>query len=279
MRTRKPMRWLAGTVIGVLALLIQTSAFAQLSCTSKTTSGGGGNFIVNVTQESQNGRTTYTYSFQNAPGKNGNPNKFFLYVKQGLNLEVPAPALDCLNGCADPVYLATGSNTGGFPPDAWKNVRHLDGVGANNIAISRQYSITANDRFRPEESITTILLGLGSTYESCGPIFGPTNPLVPTIEGSPLQQITAELTMANGCKYIATANTTDNIITNLTTHPDTPFASSEPPHNGEACTVETEDCATALGLVFCPPVKLGSHFLQSTVGGTCYAPRNIKFPC
>lgn len=265
-----------GAVVGTVALLLfsANNVFAQSQCASQTTSHGPGHFIVNVTQETQNGRRIYTYSMSSPGGHN--PSKFFIWVAKGLNLEEPINTFECLGGCSLS-YVTPHETAGAFPPaEAWKVAHHQDGVVSPAVSINKQFRFTVNERFKPEESVTTILLAKAGGYEHCGPIFGPTTPRPTTIEGSPLQAITAELTMANGCKYIATANLTDNLVTNLTAHPDTPNATVAP---FEACTVETEDCATALGLVFCPPVKLGDHFLQSVPGGTCYAPRNIKFPC
>ena len=73
------------------ALLATTNIFATNdnendngnynTCSSRTIFHTPGNFIVNVAQTTLNGQRTYKYTITNAPGKNGNPNKFFVYVR------------------------------------------------------------------------------------------------------------------------------------------------------------------------------------------------------
>src|SRR6266849_3750926 len=83
--------------LAIVTMLAASNTFAQTSCTSKTTSEGTGNFIVNVSQQTQNGISSYLYSIQNVVGKNGNPNKFFAFVKQGLNIPPDLVAKDTTN--------------------------------------------------------------------------------------------------------------------------------------------------------------------------------------
>lgn len=274
MKTEKSLLWSAGAVV-IAALLAATNVFAQLSCTSKTTKEETGNFIVNVVQTTFNGQRTYEYTMTNAPGKNGQPNKFFVYVKDGLDNDLSS-TICAGDNCSPATYLNHNETLGGFPPEVWSVNNHEDGVGATNVAIDKVITLNVPERFKPEEAVTTVVLGIGSQYEHCGPIYGPTTPAAQEgFPGSPLVSTVSRKTFANGCVYDVTAGSTTNIVESMT--PVTAYA-TVPPY--EACTVDSNaDCATDLGLAFCPPGELGRPPLQSVAGGICYYPPNLKFAC
>jgi hypothetical protein len=203
-----------------------------------------------------------------------NPNKFFAFVMQGLSGVLSAT--DVTSNTAG-FYVTPHNFNSSFPPaDAWKVVHHEDGVVFPSVAIGHHLQIAVSERFKPAEGLTTILLGIGSTYEHCGPILGPTTPEAPTFQGSPLVTTTSRQTFANGCIYDVTAGETDNIITSMTAV--TANATVAP---FEACTVTNSPniCEQELGIPFCPPGELGRPPLQSLPGGTCYYPPNLKYPC
>jgi hypothetical protein len=255
--------------------------FAQTSCTSKTASEGAGNFIVSVNEQTQSGITSYLYSIQNAAGKSGNPNKFFVFVERGLNAPPALVAKDLTNNSLG-AYVTPHQSASSFPPaEAWKVVHHQDGVVIPSLAIGHQIQLQVSERYKPQEGVTTILLGIGSTYEHCGPILGPTRPAAQTLQGSPLVSTTSHLCFANGCCYFATAGLTDNIITNMADDPNTPFETVCGPSGCQACHVTTSPniCETDLDIPFCPPTELGRPPLQSEAGGTCYCAPNLKYPC
>jgi len=267
--------------LAIVTMLAASNSFAQTSCTSKTTSEGAGNFIVNVNHQTQNGISSYLYSIQNVVGKNGNPNKFFAFVKQGLNTPPDLVAKDTTNNSLG-AYVTPHQFSSSFPPaDAWKVVHHQDGVVLPSLAIGHQIQLQVSERYKPEEGVTTILLGIGNTYEHCGPILGPTTPAVQEFQGSPLVSTTSHLCFENGCCYFATAGLTDNIITNMTDDPNTPFETVCGPSGCQACHVTNSPniCEIELDLTFCPPTELGRPPLQSVPGGTCYCPPNLKYPC
>ncbi len=272
METRKSLLLSAG-VVAIVALLASTNVFAQLSCTSKTTGEAAGVFTVNVVPQTLNGRTTYTYTVSGA-----NANKLFVYVKKGLGSDL----LSFVDTSPGGVYVTPHGTAGGFPPpDAWKVVHHQDGVAFTSVAIGHTFTLDVPERFKPEEGVTTILLGIKTTYEHCGPILGPTTPTAPTFQGSPLVNTTSHQTFANGCSYFVTAGETDNIITSMVVDPATPFETVCGPSGCQACTVDNtpNSCETDLGLAFCPPAELGRPPLQSVLGGTCYYPKNLKYTC
>ncbi len=272
--------------LAIVTMLAAPNTFAQTSCTSKTTSEGAGAFIVTVNHQTQNGISSYLYSIQNAPGKHVNPNKFFAFVKQGLNNPPDLVAKDTTNNNSG-AYVAPHQFSSSFPPaDAWKVVHHQDGVVIPSVASGHQVQLQVSERYKPEEGVTTILLGVGSTYEHCGPILGPTTPGVQeAFQGSPLVSTTSHLCFANGCCYFATAGLKDNIVTDMTDDPDTPFetvgcgGSSQPACQACHVTNSPNICEIELGLAFCPPTELGRPPLQSVPGGICYFAPNLKYPC
>jgi len=262
-------------VVAIVALLSATNVFAQLSCTSRTTGEAAGVFTVNVVPTTQNGRTTYTYTVSGA-----NANKLFVYVKKGLGSDLVALVDGAPSGSIS--YVTPHGTSAGFPPpDAWKVVHHQDGVIFPSVAIGHTFTLDVPERFKPEEGVTTLLLGIKTTFEHCGPILGPTTPEAPSFQGSPLVTTTSHQTFANGCSYFVTAGETDNIITSMTVDPATPFETVCGVSGCQACAVDntTNSCQTDLGLTFCPPAELGRPPLQSVPGGICYYPKNLKFTC
>jgi hypothetical protein len=207
MEPRKSLLLSAG-VIAIVALLAATNVFAQLSCTSKTTGENPGVFTVTVNPVNQNGRTTYTYTVTGA-----NANKLFVFVKNGFGTPPSNNLVTLVDGSPGGVLVTPHNFTGGFPPaETWRVVHHLDGVVFTSIAIGHTFTLDVPERFKPEEGLTTVFLGIKSTYEHCGPILGPTTPASPTFQGSPLVTTTSRQTFANGCAYFVTAGETDNII-------------------------------------------------------------------
>jgi hypothetical protein len=277
MDIRKPLLFSAG-VLAFVAMLAAPNAFAQTSCTSKTTSETAGIFTVTVNAVNQNGRTIYTYTVTGA-----NANKLFVFVKQGLGpLGPDLVALVDGSPSGSISYVTPHNFASGFPPaDAWKVVHHQDGVVFPSIAINHTFTLNVPERFNLQEGLTTLLLGTGSTYQHCGPILGPTTPAAQEFPGSPLVNTTSHLCFADGCCYFATAGLTDNIITNMTDDPNTPFETTCGPSGCQACHVTNSPniCEIDLGLTFCPPGELGRPPLQSVPGGTCYYPPNLKYPC
>lgn len=276
MKTRKSLLLLAG-VLAIVALLAATDVFARSSCTSETTTHATGNFIVNVAQITLNGRTSYTYTMSSPIGKN--PNKFFIYVKDGLEGNLVSSIAPCATLPCPGVYVDHNEFNGSFPPaEVWKVNGHQDGVVFPAVAIDKVITLDVPERLKPEESTTTVLLGIGTTYEHCGPIFGPTTPATPSFQGSPLVTTTARLCFANGCCYNATVGVTDNIINSMTTASDTPNATVSP---FEACTVTNSPniCEIETGLTFCPPQELGRPPMQDLPGGTCYTGSGTKYAC
>jgi hypothetical protein len=204
-------------VLAIVAMLAASNTFAQTSCTSKTTSETAGVFTVTVNAVNQNGRSIYTYTLTGA-----NANKLFVFVKQGLRPDLVALVDGAPSGSAS--YVTPHNFASGFPPaDAWKVVHHQDGVVFPSIAINHTFTLNVPERFNLQEGLTTLLLGIGSTYQHCGPILGPTTPATQEFQGSPLVSTTSHLCFENGCCYFATAGLTDNIITNMTDDPNTPF--------------------------------------------------------
>ena len=288
MQTRKSLLLSAG-VIAIVALLASTNAFAQFeTCTSQalnkrgTAEDGDGNFIVSVEQTTLAGRTTYKYSVARTPGSNANPTKFFVYVRHGLDSEDGFSA-QRLPTQEDGEYVTPHDpGAGGFPPaETWLFTHHEDGVAFTAIAINNQYTVDVKSRFKPESSLTTVLLGIGSTFEHCGPIFGPKNEATPVFEGSPLQSTRPRLSFDNGCSYFATVEPTTGVITSLEGDPDTPFETNFPEgEQPQACVALLEEsCETDLVLEHCGIGNIAYPPIQSEPGGTCYYPPNIKFPC
>ncbi|MGE5305977.1 MAG: hypothetical protein ACM3TN_21910 [Alphaproteobacteria bacterium] len=281
METKKFL--LSAAVLAVVALAAAANVFAQSSCTSKTTSEGTGNFVVNVTQQTyltnQGVRRTYTYTMTSPSGKN--PNKFFVFVQPGLNGDLVGKNLTANSlGSYQTPDTFVGSNP---PAAAWNVVHHEDGVGFTNVAINAAIQLDVSERYKPDQAVTTILLSISNTFEHCGPIFGPTTPEPPEFQGSPLVQTVSTKTFANGCIYDVVAGETDQNIISMTLNPNSPafetVFSGPSPQPCSVTTVTLGTCEHDTGLVFCPVLKLGQPPIQSTAGGTCYYPTNIKFTC
>ena len=273
METRKSLLLSAGA-IAIAALLAATDAFAQLSCTSRTTGENPGTFTVTVNPVTQSGRTIYTYTVTGA-----NANKLFIFVKKGLGTNL----VSLRNSSPGGTYLTPHTTDGGFPPlDTWRAVHHQDAVNFNNIAIGNTFTLDVPERYKPEEGLTTVLLGIKSTFEHCGPILGPTTPEAPTFPGSPLVQTVSAKTFANGCIYDVVADETGGNILAMALNANSPSTETVCGIGGcKPCAVVTAPniCETETGFPFCPPLKLGQPPIQSQPGGTCYYPRNIKFTC
>jgi hypothetical protein len=281
MQIRKYLLLSAGVTV-IVALFAMTEVLAQSSCTSKTTCEGTGNFKVNVAETTQDGRRIYTYSLQSLTGKN--PNKIFFFAMKGLKNEEGFTAYDIFNSPPTPgTYLTPHNYYGSFPPaDAWKVVHHEDGVVFTTIAKEHIFQFNAKERFKPEESLTTVLIGIGSTFEHCGPIYGPTGPAAPEFGGSPVSDIVARICFKDGCCYWMTAGATDNIVKDVVPDDNTPNETVGCGGSGQpaclACTVTDANCEQELSITFCPPLELGRPPLQGSPGGICYA-KGKKFPC
>jgi hypothetical protein len=288
MKTRKFLL-LASGVIAIAALLATTNAFAQFDqCTSYAIDRKGnavpGSNTVAVDQTTEAGRTTYTYTVTG-----DNANKFFVWVRRDLYSSDPGFSATCTGGggCVGE-YVVPGDTPGNFPPaEAWNYARHEDGVVYQNIAINNQLILNVKERFQPEESLTTVLLGSASGFEFCGPIYGPKNPATPEFEGSPVSgDIKARIEFENGCSYNLTAGATDNLVKAVERHPDSPDyetvgcgGEGQPACQECQPIVEPGICESDTGFPFCPPLELGRPPLFTVPGGTCYAPPNIKYPC
>jgi hypothetical protein len=279
METGKSSLFSAGA-LAIMAMLAASNTFAQTSCTSKTTSEGAGVFTITVNPVNQNGRTIYTYTVTGA-----NANKLFVYVKRGLGPDLVALVDGTPSGSIS--YVTPHQFASSFPPaEAWKVVHHQDGVIFPSIAINHTFTLDVPERFNLQEGLTTLLLGIGSTYQHCGPILGPTTPAAQEgFEGSPVANITSKLCFNDGCCYDATSGPRDNIIVSMVPRPETPVETVGCGGTGQPacqpCTVTNSPfiCEDDLQIPFCPPLELGRPPLQSEVGGTCYAPPNLKFPC
>jgi hypothetical protein len=164
-------------------------------------------------------------------------------------------------------------------------VHHQDGVVFTNIAIGHSFTLDVPERFKPEEGLTTLLLGHGSTFEHCGPLVGPTTPAAQGAQGgfanSPVASITSKLCFKNGCCYDATAGARDNIIVSMVPRPETHVETVCGPLGCQLCKVTNDPfiCEDDLDIPFCPPLELGRPPLQSEEGGICYAPPNLRFRC
>jgi hypothetical protein len=274
-------------LITILALLVAVNAFAQFDqCASYTLDKKGdpvpGNFTVTVNQTAENGRRTYTY---NVSGDN--MNKFFVWVAHDLDSEEGFSATCDSSPDCQGTYLEPFMSTGGFPPDeAWNFTLHQDGVGYTSVNVNNNLVIDVKDRFRPEKSLTTVLVGLNNETEWCGPIYGPTGPSADVFEGSPISgNVVADITAESGCKYKFTAGVTTNIITHVAVHPDSPpyelygcGGTGQPACKPCEVTYSPGICERDLGIPFCPPTELGRPPLKGEEGGTCYC-GPYKFPC
>jgi len=283
MQTQKFFVLSAG-VVTIVALLIATNAFAQNQCNSvaltKNGSEVGGNFTVAVNQIVENGRRIYTYSVSSANGSNAN--KLFVWVRGGVNSEEGFSTRRVDTN--DPGTYVTPHNTlGGFPPaDAWKFAHHEDGVVWTNIATNNQFEINVKERFMPNDSLTTVLVGNGNSFEHCGPIFGPKNPAAPSFGGQ-FAAASTSICFKDGCCYFATQDPTTGQVIDLVADPSTPSETIGCGGVGQpackACIVEkTANCAADLDIPDCGRVLITAP-LQSEPGGTCYYPPNLKFPC
>jgi hypothetical protein len=283
MEKRKSLLFWRGVVVA-LALLTAVNVFAQSSCTSETVNHTAGNIIVNVAQTTTpDGKRSYKYTMTNAPGKTGAPNKFFVYVRDGLENDLSSTICNS-NGtsCSSAAYLDHNETVGGFPAEVWRVNSHEDGVGATSVAIDKVITINVPERLNPQEQMTTVVLGVGTGTEHCGPLPGPTGPAaLDGFLGSPLVSTVSRKLFENGCAYFVTAGETDNIVQSMTPDPATPFETVCGPSGCKPCVVANTPhiCETELGLVFCPPGELGRPPLQSVAGGTCYYPPNLKFTC
>jgi len=286
METRKSLLFSVGAV-AIAALLAATNAFAAppTQCTTL-------NFAVNVQMQTANGDTSYTYSIANTGATTPNANKFFVFTKgrqvdgQGLFGDLQGT----IAGSPSGVYLNNGAiGAANCPPStAWTD-KTDDGWCFTAISTSNQPKLTVSERFQPLEGTTSVILSCaggkqsctGGDTQICGPILGPTTPAAPTFQGSPLVSTTSHQTFANGCSYFVTAGERDNIITAMTVDPATPVETVCGPSGCQACAVDNtpNSCETDLGLVFCPPAELGRPPIQSVLGGTCYYPKNLKYPC
>ncbi len=285
----KSLRLSAG-VVAIVTLLATTSVFAQTHCSSVTPTFAKGNFTVDVDMQTVNGRTTYTYTVQSPTGKN--PNKFFIYIKRGLQDDIVAKDTDGNRG----VYLTPEHFFANFPPtDAWKTDKHNDGIVFASVAIKKTLLLDVSERLKPEEGFTTIILGKKDTderkkgtdernedtYEACGPILGPTTlPAGQEIPGSPVATDQFTVTMDNGCVYDLFFNSFTNYLSSIITDRSSPAKGTDE----RPCTVTTvSSVAGAVGLTFIPPTKKGDLPIQQTSGGICYYlftdGSGARFPC
>lgn len=243
---------LMGVVLVIVALLGATNAFAQSFCTSETTSHGTGNFRVDVAQTVLDGRTTYTYTMSSPTGKS--PNKFFMYVRDGLQGNLVSSVCDSTTGCSVQGHVDHNASGGSSPAtDVWKVNRHEDAVFITSVAIHKVIKVDVSNRFQPEDSLTSIVLGIGSTFEHCGPIFGPTNPEAPSFPGSQVLNTTMEQTLVMSGPSGDTTCTVDlemegrsNIVKNVT------LLSGD-------CVIEVspDSCAQHQGGGYCSEVRGG----------------------
>jgi hypothetical protein len=284
MRRRKIMQTresilLSAVVIAAAALLVATNVFAQVTtvqCNAVTKQGNEvpGDFTVTVNEQTLNGRRIYTYSISG-----GNANKLFIWVRQGIEFEEGFSTRRVDNNTSGE-YVTPHETYGNFPPaEAWHVAHHEDGVVWTNIAAGNQYEINVKERFKPEESLTTVLLGDSNSFEHCGPVPGPTNPTPPSFNSTAFASSETHLCFKNGCCYFATTDETTGQVTNLVTDPATPSETVCGAGGCKACEVDTTaDCATELHIPDCGRVLLTAP-LQNEDGGTCYYPTNIKFTC
>lgn len=288
MTTRKSLLF-SVSVLVCAALLRTTYIFAAPPTQCTTT-----DFKVSVQWQTNNGVTSYVYTLGNNGASTKKANKFFVYVKgrqvdgQGLQGDLRGTITNAPSGA----FVNNGgpSPVTNCPPSSvWKTNKNDDGWCFNNVLMSNKPTLTVSERFRPEEGQTTVILGTASgsfygndsSFQSCGPILGPTTPAAPVIEGSPVATITSKLCFANGCCYDATSGARDNIIIAMVPRPETPVETVCGSSGCKACTVTNfaDICESDLHVPFCPPLELGRPPLQSEAGGICYAPPNIKFIC
>lgn len=282
MQTRKTVMLSAG-VIAIVSLFAATNAFAQAQCESRALTKQGtevaGNFVVTVVEQTLNGRRIYRYSVSSPTGAHAN--KLFIWVRQGIVNE-EGFSTRRVDTNQPGTYVTPHQTAGDFPPDeAWQVAHHEDGVVWTNIATNNQFEINVKERFKPGESLTTVLIGIGNTFEHCGPIPGPKNPATPSFN-TVFASSETHLCFKNGCCYFATTEETTGQVTSLVPDPVTPFETIGCGGTGEptcqACQVEISDCAADLGIPDCGRVVITAP-LQSQDGGTCYYPTNIKFTC
>jgi hypothetical protein len=280
METRKSLLFSVG-VLAFAALLVTTNIFAAppTQCTTK-------DFKVSVQWQTNNGVTTYIYTLGNNGASTVKANKFFVYVKgrqvdgQGLQGDLQGT----IAGVPSGGYVNNGDPSPAIncpPRSAWKTDKNDDGWCFNSVVMTDKPTLTVSERFNPEEGQTTVLLYKNSGFQSCGPILGPTTPAAPKFESSPVANITSRLCFTNGCCYDVTSGARDNIIISMVPRPETPVETVCGISGCQACTVtNTPDiCETDLQIPFCPPLELGRPPLQGALGGTCYAPPNLKFRC
>jgi len=262
MLTSKSLRLSTG-VAAIVALLATANVFAQTQCSSVTPTFSKGHFTVDVDMQTVNGRTTYTYTVQSPT--HSQPNKFFIYIKRGLQDDIVAKDTDGNRG----VYLTPEHFFAHFPPtDAWKTDKHNDGIVLASVAIKKTLLLDVSERLKPEEGVTTIILGTKDTYEACGPILGPTTLAArQELPGSPVAADQLTATMDNGCVYDLFFNSFTNYLSSIITDKASPAKGTD----GKPCTATTVTAvAGAVGLTFVPPTKKGDLPIQQTAGGTCY---------
>lgn len=257
-------------VVGAVAILLlaATDVMAQSACTSLTTSQSSGNFTVSVTRvTTDQGRRQYRYTIVQNGSKQ--PNKLFLWLHSSLatSTTVSSPGS----------VVAPGVNTSfNGADDAWKVASHESGAVWNNISTSQNPFVVEVPVLAQPDATTTLVIGVGSTYEHCGPIFGPVSPPAAVANG-PLVTTIAHLSFENGCSYFATVNLSTGQITGLTPDPATP---NETSGGSAACTADNNaNCALETGLPFCGGNNVAQPPLQTEPGGICYYPNNIKFRC
>ena len=271
-------------MMGIVVLLAAASAFAQSDrCISKAINKQGeetdGHFAVTVNQRVRDGRRIYLYSVSSLADHKAN--KLFIWVRQGLELEEGFIARRVDTGMEGD-YVTPHETVGGFPPKAaWLVAHHEDGVVFTDIATDKLFEINVKERFQPEDSMTTVLLGTGPTFEHCGPLPGPKNPAAPAFEGSPVASKETHICFKNGCCYFATVEETTGVVTNLVGDPDTPKETVYPDgERPQACRADLgASCEGDLNIPFCGVGTIQLPPVQSKEGGTCYYPSNIKFPC
>jgi hypothetical protein len=255
-----------GVVVGLLAV---TDAMAQSECFSKTTSQGHGNFKATVTQVlTDQGRRQYRYTI--VPKGSKKPNKLFLFVHSSLRNSVTVSGGAFVNPGISTAF--NGAN------DAWKVVSHESGAVWTSISTSQNPFVVEVPELAQPDATTTLVIGVGSTYEHCGPILGPVSPPVSTADTGPLATTIATLSFTNGCSYLATVNLNNGRVTALTRDPNGP--AFETTGSGKACEADNNaNCEAETGLPFCGGNNVAQPPLQVEEGGTCYYPRNIKFTC
>ena len=271
MGTRKSLR-LSG-VLAIAALLGATNVSATPPPTHCVTT----DFSVDVTMHNTGGVTSYEYSMSSPTGKT--PSKFFAYVKgrQSMGQGLQGDLQGSLAGVPAGSYVLNGSTSPAcVSGSAWTLIKDRDGYCFPTVSITSSPMLTVSERDKPEEGTTNVVIATPTSYQTCGPILGPTTPAA-MAAGSPLVAATVHQTFANGCAYFLTVDG-NNFVIDVTADPATPHATVSP---FEACTVTTGEsiCEIDLVVAHCPSVRPGEDVIQGMTGGTCYYPPNKKFTC